>query len=108
LSALITFTLVTLIWIPFRSADLVESVHSYRQLFNSDIVFFNGLSLQQIVAVAVLCLTLGYQYWRREKSLADLLHKVPYTIQAGFLSLAMLTIALTSTGDSHAFIYFQF
>jgi len=108
LSILITFTLVALIWIPFRSADLPQSVHTLKQLFDADLVFFNGLSVQQIVALAVLGLTLGYQYWRREKYLADLLYRVPYTIQAGLLSIAMLTIALTSTGDTHAFIYFQF
>jgi alginate O-acetyltransferase complex protein AlgI len=108
LSALITFTLVTLLWVPFRSADLVETISSVRRLFNPDIMFFNSLSVQQIIALAVIGVTLGYQYWRREKYLADLLHRVPYALQAGFLSLALLSIALTSTGDSHAFIYFQF
>ncbi len=108
ISMLITFTLVALIWIPFRSADLPQSVHTLKQLFDAGLVFFNGLSVQQIVALAVLSLTLGYQYWRREKYLADLLYRVPYPIQAGLISIVMLTIALTSTGDTHAFIYFQF
>jgi alginate O-acetyltransferase complex protein AlgI len=108
LSILITFTVVTLIWIPFRSADMVDCVHSFKQLFNSDLDFFNGLTVHQIVAVAVMGLTLSYQYWRREKYLADLLYQVPYIIQAGLISIALLTIALTATGDTYAFIYFQF
>jgi len=108
LSVLITFILVTLIWIPFRSTGLPESIHTLKQLFDTNIVFFNGLSVQQIVALVVLSLTLAYQYWRREKYLADLLYHVPYSVQAGLISMAILTIALTSTGDSHAFIYFQF
>jgi alginate O-acetyltransferase complex protein AlgI len=108
LSVLATFTLVTLVWIPFRSTDLSVSIYAFRQLFNQDLMYINELSVQQIVAVAVLCLTLAYQYWRREKYLSDLLQNVPYTVQASLLSMAMLSIAMTSTGDSHAFIYFQF
>ena len=87
---------------------MVDCVHSFKQLFNSDLDFFNGLTVHQIVAVAVMGLTLSYQYWRREKYLADLLYQVPYIIQAGLISIALLTIALTATGDTYAFIYFQF
>jgi len=108
LSIFITFILVALIWIPFRSADLSESVYTFKQLFDADLVLFSRLSVQQIVALTVLMMTLGYHYWRREKTLADLLYRVPYAVQAGLLSIAMLTIALTATGDTHAFIYFQF
>ena len=53
-------SLIILIWIPFRSTDIVECVHSFKQQLIPDLVFFNYLSLHQILAVAILVMTLGY------------------------------------------------
>ena len=108
LTSLLVFTIVSLLWIPFRSTDLQESTSAIGQLFNTDNMGLGAMSIQQYVAVAIIILSLGYQYWRRDIYLADLMHRIPYALQAVLLSVAMLSIALSSTGDTHAFIYFQF
>ena len=108
LTSLVVFFLVSLLWIPFRSADLESSAMILGQLFNSGLMVPAAMSIQQYTAIAGIICTLGYQYWRRDMSLADLMHRTPYAVQAVLLAIVMLTIALSSTGDSHAFIYFQF
>ena len=108
LTSLLVFIIVTLLWIPFRSANFEQSTQSFGQLFNQDLSVLGSMSVQQYAAIAVVILTLGYQYLRRDMFLSDLIHRIPYALQATLLSVAMLTIALSSTGDTHAFIYFQF
>ena len=108
LTSLLVFTIVSLLWIPFRSTDLQESILIFGQLFNTGNMGLGAMSIQQYGAVAVIILTLCYQYWRRDIYLADLMYRIPYALQAALLSVAMLAIALSSTGDTHAFIYFQF
>lgn len=39
--------------------------------------------------------------------MADLSCGIPYIIQAGLISIALLTIALTAAGDTHPFSIFN-
>jgi alginate O-acetyltransferase complex protein AlgI len=108
LGSMVTFVLVSLLWVPFRSPDLASSIVNFEQLFDWTKTLSTGFTMQQKLALAAIILTLGYQYMRRNFSLTDLVARVPYWLQAALLSVAILLIALSSTGDTHAFIYFQF
>lgn len=103
-----TFLLVSLAWIPFRSPDLDTSLTAFLSLFDSGINFIGIISNQQITAIFVISLLLIYQYWRRHKTLDQLINNVPPGFQAVLIAFSMTLIALNATGDSHAFIYFQF
>ena len=106
--ALLTFVLVSLCWIPFRSADLSVTVEIVKAMFVPAQGLAESYTLQQLVAAVGIVAVVVYHYWRRHLSLDDLLRKVPPAVQAGLLAIAIAAIALTATGDSHAFIYFQF
>ena len=105
---LLTFVVVSLCWIPFRSADISVTVEIVKAMTVPAQGIAESLTLQQLVAAFGIVAVVVYHYWRRHLSLDDLLRKVPPAIQAGLLAIAIAAIALTATGDSHAFIYFQF
>lgn len=102
-----TFILVTLCWIPFRSPDLATSVSVMQLLFSQSLAPVS-LTAQQLLAAAGVLLLFVYQYWRRDLVLDQLLQVVPYKIQAALLAIILVAIALAASGDSYAFIYFQF
>ncbi|PCJ26378.1 MAG: membrane-bound O-acyltransferase family protein [SAR86 cluster bacterium] len=104
---LLTFIVVTLCWIPFRSPDFSTSIMIVQNLFTPG-QFISALSIQQILATLGIALVFSYQYWRRNQTLDELIATVPSGLQAALLAAVVTTIALTATGDSHAFIYFQF
>ena len=105
---LITFVIISLSWIPFRSPDLNMSAMAFNSLFNTQLPYYKSLSNHHITAIVTFIAIWVYQIWRREKSLDELMKTCPVILQAGSLSISILLIALCSTGDSHAFIYFQF
>lgn len=102
-----TFIVVTLCWIPFRSLDLATSILVMSSLFPSG-QFLGSLDWQQIIALLGVVSVFIYQYWRREKSLDQLISNTPLGLQAASLACIIAAISLAATGDSHAFIYFQF
>ena len=105
---LITFVIISLSWIPFRSPDLNMSAMAFNSLFNTQLPYYKSLSNHHITAIVTFIAIWVYQIWRREKSLDELMKTCPVILKAGSLSISILLIALCSTGDSHAFIYFQF
>ena len=70
--------------------------------------FTGSIVLQQMLALFGVAAVFTYQYWRRNLSLDELIATVPAGLQAVLLACIITAIALTATGDSHAFIYFQF
>jgi alginate O-acetyltransferase complex protein AlgI len=103
----LTFLIVTLCWIPFRSAEFATSIQAVKYLFTPE-QFLGALDWHQITASIGIAAVFAYQYWRREKSLDQLIAGVPAGIQAASIACIIAAIALAATGDSHAFIYFQF
>ncbi len=108
LSVVLTFLAVTLVWIPFRSPDWATTVAVARSFFASPLTSGADYSTASAVALATAAAMLVYHYYRRQKSLDDLMRSVPAGLQAAGLALATLSVALCATGDTNAFIYFQF
>ena len=104
---LLTFIAVSICWIPFRSPDFSSSLLIAQSLFMPQ-QFTGSIVLQQMLALFGVAAVFTYQYWRRNLSLDELIATVPAGLQAVLLACIITAIALTATGDSHAFIYFQF
>lgn len=108
LRILIVFVLVSLLWIPFRSENTATSLYVVLQLFNTSLPIMHDLTFYQYAAIISLIIILLYQYFSRNHSLDATVKKIPHSIQAGLVVIILTAIALFSTGDSRAFIYFQF
>lgn len=105
---IITFVITTLTWIPFRSPDYSTSLLAVKALLPGLEFVFPTWDIQQIRAAFAILILLFYQYTRRNRSLDQMMEDCPAILQGALLAVVLLTIALFSTGDSHAFIYFQF
>lgn len=103
-----TFVLVTLLWVLFRSQDLDSAWLIYQQLI--DLSQGTYQSFSQAEWLVMICGTglFSYQFWRKDKHLNELILCVPSPVQAAALATIIVLIPLVSTGDRHAFIYFQF
>lgn len=104
----ITFVITTLTWIPFRSPNTSTSLLAVKALLPVSEFVFPVWDIQQIKAAFAILILLVYQYMRRNKSLDQMMKGCPASLQGAMLAVVTLTIAVFSTGDSHAFIYFQF
>ena len=103
-----TFIAVSLLWVLFRSHDMSSAWSIYQHLVDTS----NGLyrTFNQTEWLVLICGTglFAYQYWRKDKNLNELVVSVPNTLQAAAIAMVVVLIPLVSTGDRHAFIYFQF
>lgn len=104
----VTFVIVSLLWIPFRSTDYSIMISVFQSLFeftdNSSITF----DFAQWQALVGVILVFTCQVVTRNLSLADILAKIPYPVQSILVIVALFFIGFYSSGDSNAFIYFQF
>jgi alginate O-acetyltransferase complex protein AlgI len=103
-----TFVVVTVTWIPFRSPDWSTTLLALQALWSVSVGRLAEWPITHINAALTIAVMLAYQFWRRDKSLDELMAICPAGIQGALLALAVLSIAVSATGDSHAFIYFQF
>ncbi|MBI5397766.1 MAG: MBOAT family protein [Verrucomicrobia bacterium] len=104
----VTFLLVSVAWVPFRSQTFGEAFSMLAGLFG-----FHGhapsvLRFNDLVKVAVVmggtCLL---QYLVRDSSLRSVAERMPWWLRG--LVLALMIVALFVTpGEDRAFIYFQF
>ncbi len=104
---LLTFILVTLAWIPFRAANIHDSLTLFSHLFTllpGSEIDFNSKLLVGIVISA----TLGWHAYTRSKTLEERWIALPVWLRISVLMSMVLLIGICSTGDSRAFIYFQF
>jgi len=102
-----TFLAVSLAWIPFRSQDLdnlqAMGVSLFRIDSTSKLSFSTTLSVFLMIGLMILCNILI-----RDTSLEEAISRVPPLFRALVTGVLLIFIALSSTGDSRAFIYFQF
>lgn len=103
----LTFAVVTLTWIPFRSPDWSTTLVIMRALLTAKTTL-STWGFPQFNAASTIIIILIYQYIRRDKTLDQMMITCPAGIQGTLVALSVLMIALWATGDSHAFIYFQF
>ncbi len=108
LVVIITFVFISAVWVPFRSTDFAMTINLLSSLTSLNCADISMISLHKLIGLAVIVLTLCYQYWRRDKMLDEMLDSIPPLVICVGISISILLIAVFSTGDSRAFIYFQF
>jgi alginate O-acetyltransferase complex protein AlgI len=107
LMILLTFLLVSLVWVPFRAVDIHASLDFYRIMFSLNAgTSFDTANIAVVVAVIVA--TLLWHAYTRQQSLEARFTPLPVWLRVVILSGMIISVGLCSTGDSRAFIYFQF
>lgn len=103
---LATFAIVTLTWIPFRSADPAQATAVIEALFRPGLL--QVLPDQLVLLTLAIGMLLFFQMRNRERTFADVFKSWPVALQSIWLAGAALGLFLFSGGDSRGFIYFQF
>lgn len=102
-----TFIVVSIAWIPFRSQNFDDLILMVSALFSQG--FTNTIPVTSSSLIfAVVTFMLAGQIWSRELTFAEAISRMSPISRTLALSIVLLSILLTSTGDSRAFIYFQF
>jgi alginate O-acetyltransferase complex protein AlgI len=104
---LCTFLVISLTWIPFRSQGLNTMQEMGAALFRTDFTDSLPSSSTGSVLLVIGLMVLGH-IWTRKTTLIEAGSHVPPVFRALIIGVLLLSIALSSTGDSRAFIYFQF
>ncbi len=103
---LCTFILVTLAWIPFRANELNQVFLMLSNLGNLSVA---PTDLPRfLIADIGMILTLRWHFHLRNSSVESIVGKMTVTRQVGCVSACLASLFLSSGGDQHAFIYFQF
>jgi D-alanyl-lipoteichoic acid acyltransferase DltB (MBOAT superfamily) len=108
LLALVTFTVVMLTFVVFRASDMTQAGLLFQSLFagtpSPPVISWNLWTQLVLASMVVL---LAVQWLLRESIITDVLAQTPVLIRASLLSMCLLLITIAS-GNSDAFIYFQF
>lgn len=107
LLALGTFVVATLTWIPFRAHDLSSASRMLSALSLPD-GFSSPVDSSSSVALAIILLTLIWQYRQRNQPFETWFRRLSSGTQSVLLGFCLSAIYLSSGGDQRAFIYFQF
>ncbi len=106
-STLLTFLVVTLTWIPFRSPDPATAHAIFRGLFASSATAAMAAGPLYACLVAI-ALTVAWHWRLRDSSLEEVFGNFGELAQAAMLAACLIAMFLYSGGDERAFIYFQF
>ena len=104
--ALLTYGLVCIAWVFFRAPNVTSACHLLGAMLTGE----EQASILAGEAWTVLGLTAAVligQWGLREKSLKQIMERLPWWLRAGLLALLLIALALTP-GDDRAFLYFQF
>lgn len=104
---LMTFVVVSLIWIPFRSEDWDELAAVVQALFRTAAPELLDPGPRLLALISMIGM-LAWQLRYRDRALREILASWPPMAQAMFLGLSLIGLFLSSGGDERAFIYFQF
>ena len=106
-AGLLTFLVVTLAWIPFRSPDLATLRGMATALATSQpsTVLTGGIAAACLTGMV---LTLAWHWRLRGTSIEALFARAPEPVRGLAIAAALLACYLCSGGDQRAFIYFQF
>ena len=100
-----TFSLVTLLWVLFRSPDIYIAKTFYYSLFtNWDLVF----QLPQIEPFILLGIFIILEIFTKKTDFATQLNKVPIALRWMFYFILIFIIMSRSGTETAPFIYFQF
>ena len=104
---LITFLVVTLTWIPFRSPDIFVALSLFDSLFgNNKMALTDGLERIEVVLIIVLLFL--WQVYMKYRYIEHIVKSWHWVVRASLLSALLLSILLVEGGGTRAYIYFQF
>ena len=108
LLALTTFALVCVAWVFFRAQDssaargILAAMMGRRK---EDM----PLDSSMVMALVVVALMLFVHWYMRERDLSDVFKRIPFWLRPFILAVIMVAVFLAMvSGDTRAFIYFQF
>ncbi|MBL4583839.1 MAG: MBOAT family protein [Pseudomonadales bacterium] len=104
---LLTFVLISLSWVPFRSENLDQTQSIFSGLGN----YGDALVVSQwqvCVTLIIISLMLFWQNMTRSSNALSLYRSFPQWCKSLILSFSLIAIYIASKEDSRAFIYFQF
>jgi len=107
IQVLSTFIVISLMWVVFR----IDSLDTTLQFYNKLMQYTPDMTLEIKRAYIVGIVILGTLVWHgftREKTLEERFTDFPVALKVIMITSAIIGIGLCSTGDSRAFIYFQF
>jgi D-alanyl-lipoteichoic acid acyltransferase DltB (MBOAT superfamily) len=104
--AVVTFTLVCIAWVFFRATSFSQAfaILSAMGLGNGDHVLDPG---NYPLVIGTMIAILSISWILRERSLAELVERIPWPVRSAALAAMMLALILMQ-GQDRAFIYFQF
>jgi D-alanyl-lipoteichoic acid acyltransferase DltB (MBOAT superfamily) len=106
----VTLIAVMTAWVFFRAQDLGSAVAMVTTMFSVSsfaLADLANIDFEAWLAAAIFTVLLGQQLITRDRPLQALLEQLPWPLLGGLLG-AMLFLISTTTGQSNAFIYFQF
>lgn len=106
---LLTYIGVSFAWVLFR-ADSFEQAFTIMKalvMINSDVPTISIEYFYVMLTFGITLIILISHWVMRERSLENILEKIPWWHRAVILA-AMMIIIITCSGDDRAFIYFQF
>ena len=104
---LVTFSLVSLTWIPFRAQGFENMSMMLAALGSNSGT--NALPwLNRVVVLAIMFATLIWHITSRDSKLETQFDNFSPMVKASIVASLLVGVGLFSTGDSRAFIYFQF
>lgn len=104
---LVTFLIVTLVWIPFRSPSLevAGAIVFGLVAFERQI----GLGLDQLLIVWLSLVAMIWGSWlMRHRTLAEVYGRLTPATRGLLITAVVLLLFMVSGGDERAFLYFQF
>ncbi|MBU0484983.1 MAG: MBOAT family protein [Proteobacteria bacterium] len=104
---LLTFITVSLMWVVFRLDSLKAILAFYRNLLRYTPTLTLDVNRAGVVGLVIVG-TLLWHGFTRDKTLEERFTSFPAALKVIIVTSALVGIGLCSTGDSRAFIYFQF
>jgi alginate O-acetyltransferase complex protein AlgI len=106
---LLTFTLVTIAWIPFRAPDMGAALSYWAGCIHGGTrVFFWKQVLVPETLLTLFLISVEWTGRRHSYALAGLEQRMPWLPRWLFYALLLFLIGMNMVGDANPFIYFQF
>ena len=107
---LVTYAAVCLTWVPFRADTFARASQisgAMAGVFPADAQRVLGLS-EIVQAGGFMIAVLGFQVFARNKTLEEMAGSIPEVVLSLLTGAMLFALLFFSTGDTSAFIYFQF
>jgi D-alanyl-lipoteichoic acid acyltransferase DltB (MBOAT superfamily) len=105
--ALVTFCVVSLVWVFFRAPDLASTMEVFAALSREgkpNVLLTESMPYVVGLVAVMLC----WQWATRTRSLEEHFQRLDWRLRSIAAAAALLVFAFVDLGNEHAFIYFQF